>query len=365
MFDLISRSMLFLLENLKLVVGNYGWAIVVLTILVRVALWPLSASQTKSMQMMQILQPKMKQLQDRYKADPQKLQAEMMKLYKEYKFNPLGGCLPMLVQFPIFIGLYWALYNPHFMAFGDPTFLRFIHLKHTSVVSHAGLSFDGKMNIAEKQGGFMGFGRDRIVADAQMKVILTDGKTLSLKVPDPNKILTVLPKSPQPDIPLTILVSFEKLGLDGYQNMTKAIDMTVVNAATKEAEKIEFVPQKGNNMLQTTLPTVGGKDVPHFDVLFLVILFALTSVWSQKLMSAQTPSTGNQQQQQLMKLMPLMFSFVLLIFPIPSGALLYMDTNSLFQIFQTWYLQKKNPLNIDKSDLPSQKIVDIKPEPEG
>jgi YidC/Oxa1 family membrane protein insertase len=91
------------------VIPSYGLAIILLTIVVRVALFPLTYRQTRSMQAMQRLQPKLKELQRKHKGNRQKLNEEMMKLYKEHQVNPLGGCLPLLLQFPVFIALYAVL----------------------------------------------------------------------------------------------------------------------------------------------------------------------------------------------------------------------------------------------------------------
>ena len=85
------------------IVGNYGWAIILLTIIVRAAMWQLNVQQQRSMKMMQSLQPKMKAIQDRYQSNPQVMQQKMMEFYKEHKFNPMGGCMPLLIQMPIFI----------------------------------------------------------------------------------------------------------------------------------------------------------------------------------------------------------------------------------------------------------------------
>ncbi len=91
------------------VVPNYGLAIIVVTILVRAAAYPIVSQQMKSMKRMAEVQPKMKALQDKYKDDRQALSQAMMRLYKEEGVNPLGGCLPALLQFPVFIGLFFAL----------------------------------------------------------------------------------------------------------------------------------------------------------------------------------------------------------------------------------------------------------------
>jgi YidC/Oxa1 family membrane protein insertase len=91
--------------------GNWGVAIILLTIVVRTCIWPIHAKSTYTMKRMGLLAPKMKELQEKFKDDPQRQQMEVMKLYKDYGVNPLGGCLPMLLQIPIFFGFYSVLEN--------------------------------------------------------------------------------------------------------------------------------------------------------------------------------------------------------------------------------------------------------------
>lgn len=93
-------------------VQNYGVAVILFTVLIKLILLPLGLKQQKSMTKMQKIQPKLKEIQDKYQYDQQKSSQEMMKLYKEYGVNPTGGCLPLLVQFPIIIGLYNVIYKP-------------------------------------------------------------------------------------------------------------------------------------------------------------------------------------------------------------------------------------------------------------
>ena len=93
-------------------IGNYGVVIILLTIIVRIVLIPLTISQTKSMAKMQKLQPELKELQKKYKDDKKKLQEETMEFYKKNNVNPLAGCLPLLLQMPVFFALFQALRNP-------------------------------------------------------------------------------------------------------------------------------------------------------------------------------------------------------------------------------------------------------------
>ncbi|WQW42278.1 membrane protein insertase YidC [Helicobacter pylori] len=106
-----AKGVFVLLDYLYQFVGNWGWAIIFLTIIVRIILYPLSYKGMVSMQKLKELAPKMKELQEKYKGEPQKLQAHMMQLYKKHGANPLGGCLPLILQIPVFFAIYRVLYN--------------------------------------------------------------------------------------------------------------------------------------------------------------------------------------------------------------------------------------------------------------
>ncbi len=110
-FKLVSITLLYLMNLFKSVLGNYGLAIILLTLLVKTILFPLQNKANKSMKRMSILGPKMTELREKYKEDPARLNTETMNLYKEYGINPLGGCLPMVVQMPIFFGFLYMLYT--------------------------------------------------------------------------------------------------------------------------------------------------------------------------------------------------------------------------------------------------------------
>ena len=105
----VADPLFWLLTKIHTVVKNWGWAIILLTLLVKLIFLPLSAASYKSMAKMKKLQPRLQTLKERYGDDKQKFQQEMMKLYKTEKVNPAGGCLPILVQIPVFIALYWVL----------------------------------------------------------------------------------------------------------------------------------------------------------------------------------------------------------------------------------------------------------------
>ena len=108
-FTVFSKPLFWLLSNIHSVVGNWGWAIVLLTVLIKLLFFKLTEAQYRSMARMRKLQPRIEQLKERYGDDRQRMSQAMMEMYKTEKVNPLGGCLPILVQIPIFIALYWVL----------------------------------------------------------------------------------------------------------------------------------------------------------------------------------------------------------------------------------------------------------------
>ncbi|MBE0426343.1 MAG: membrane protein insertase YidC [Nitrospirae bacterium] len=108
-FSIIALPLFWILKFFYKITHNYGWAIIFLTLIIRIPFIPLINKSQKSMKKMQELQPKMAELREKYKKDPQRLQREMMDLYKKYKVNPVGGCLPILLQIPVFFALYKIL----------------------------------------------------------------------------------------------------------------------------------------------------------------------------------------------------------------------------------------------------------------
>ena len=110
--SIISNLLGHILRIIFKFVNNYGWSIIVFTLFVRLLLVPLMVKQIKSQKAMQDIQPKIKEIQEKYKNKPEKQQEELMKIYQEAKINPLAGCLPLLIQMPILIGLFNVLRDP-------------------------------------------------------------------------------------------------------------------------------------------------------------------------------------------------------------------------------------------------------------
>ena len=106
---IIAKPIFWVMNQIHNVLGNWGWTIIAFTILIKLAFFPLSAAGYRSMAKIKVVTPKMQAIRERYKSDPAKMNQATMELYKTEKINPLGGCLPILVQMPVFIALYWVL----------------------------------------------------------------------------------------------------------------------------------------------------------------------------------------------------------------------------------------------------------------
>jgi YidC/Oxa1 family membrane protein insertase len=109
MLTLLAKPLFWMLEQAHRIVGNWGWAIVIITFLLKLVFYPLSEASGKSMAKMRVLAPRMKNLQETYKDDREKLGRAMMELYQREKINPVAGCLPILIQMPVFFAFYWVL----------------------------------------------------------------------------------------------------------------------------------------------------------------------------------------------------------------------------------------------------------------
>ena len=315
--------------------GSWGLAIILLTIIVRACLWPSSISQQRSMRNMQLLQPKMKAIQDRYKSNPQMMQQKMMEFYKEHKFNPMAGCLPLLLQLPIFILLYTALMSPQFIQqAGDAGFL-FIKRLDATIKSTAGQSFDGKFVVGPY---------DSFTAGKTAKVYLEDKVIENVKVDRPTKAITVQGEiRPNENFDLKMYPDSLKLTFAELKAIKK-VEINVIDNQTKETEKITFTPM--NNILAANVPVAKVQSAIHYDVIFLVLLFALTMWVSQKVMMASQKNMQQDPTQQAIQksmgtVMPLMIGLTFIFIPIPAGVLLYLVTSNIFQIIQTVIINKQ------------------------
>ncbi len=331
--DFITLTINFLTILAKFV-GNYGLAIILLTIIVRLAMWNLNVQQQRSMKMMQTLQPKLKAIQDRYQSNPQVMQQKMMEFYKEHKFNPMGGCLPLLIQMPIFILLYSALISPQFIQVaGDQHFL-FVKSLATTMRATAGISENGVLGAAKG---------DKFVLGNTATVYLPNETIKNVKTDVNNAIEVVGDLEPGKDVELSVSLDHIKLKFSQQDQIEKA-DLTITNSNIRENETITFTRDGG--VLRASVPTVAVNKTLHWDVLLLIALFAITMIISQKIMMATNKTdSADPTQQALQKsmgtFMPLMIIATFVVIPIPAGVLLYLITSNIIQIAQTVIINKQ------------------------
>ncbi|OHE72657.1 MAG: hypothetical protein A2007_03410 [Verrucomicrobia bacterium GWC2_42_7] len=132
-FGFISKFLLIMMIGVQSLIQNWGVTIIIVTVVIKLFLWPLTAAQVKSSKRMALIQKPLQELKEKYKGNPQKIQAETLKLFKEHKVNPAAGCLPLLVQIPIFLGLYFMLRTSSELRFAP-----FLWIKDLSVADTVG-----------------------------------------------------------------------------------------------------------------------------------------------------------------------------------------------------------------------------------
>jgi YidC/Oxa1 family membrane protein insertase len=146
---ILAKPLYWLLEKIHGFVANWGWSIVLLVVLIKAAFYWLNATAYKSMAKMKAINPRITEMRERLKSNPQQMQQEMMKIYREEKVNPLGGCLPIMIQIPVFIALYWVLLSSvemrnapwvlwiHDLAQPDPFFILPLVMAITTMIQTA------------------------------------------------------------------------------------------------------------------------------------------------------------------------------------------------------------------------------------
>lgn len=327
-----------LLKLLASYVGSYGLAIVVLTLIVRAALWPLNASQQRSMRMMQTLQPKLKAIQDRYKSNPQVMQQKMMEFYKEHKFNPMGGCLPLLIQMPIFILLYSALMNPAFIQVAGNSKFLFINRLDTTLRASAGISNDGVMGTSKY---------DTFMPGKVAKVYLPDKVLDNVKITDAKKALQIQGSQITPGENIDFKISLDHLDLKFSQlDKVEKAEVMVTDVNTKEMENVTF--ERNGDLLVASVPTIEIKKEFHWDIFALIVLFGVTMWLSQKLIMATSNKNKDDMdptqaaiQKSMGTFMPVMIIGTFVIVPIPAGVFIYLIVSNVVQVLQTVIINKQ------------------------
>ncbi len=277
------------------IVGNYGLSIILLTIVIKIVLLPLGVKQIKSMQAMQSIQPKVKELQKKYKGNKAKVQEETMKLYKDAGVNPLGGCLPLLLQFPILIAMYAVIRAPELqptdVVDGTPT-AYLVHNSHLPVDSQL---FENV--LMHEDLNFLGMNLQCSAAQS--------GSPADISASDREQVL--------PDTPI--------LNSDGTE--------------------LPFAATTGTGTIPCGNTTTD--KIPYFAL--LIVMIGTTFYQQRQMQKASPPGAASGQQQAILKLMPIMFGIFGYTFP--AGLTLYWTVSNMWQIGQQYVLLKAGHIGPD------------------
>lgn len=334
--------------------NSLGWSIVLLTAIVKLVLTPLIYKQIKSTKKMQIVQPKLKKLQEdlkkkeeKHKDNPDRLkeirlgfQQEMMSFYKDHNLNPLGGCLPLLIQMPILLGLFWTFSGTPFK--DQPIFMD-VKVVNSAEAHKKEVKPATKAEIYVNAEGK----RARIALNSK-SVTLVEGEVFII---EPTKLMgdaefdnKLIKWSFFGNHESNDNVSLEVLE-DGRAKITalKAGGSAKIQAylpASLQGESFFFIKNFG-----TTGVYDSKKGIVNFDVLILVVLFGF-SVWLSSALNApklpEDPKQIEEDPQLMMQktmstMMPIMMTAMMLFIPLPSGALLYMIVSGFIQSGQTYF----------------------------
>lgn len=288
MFEfIIYRPLGFIIEQIYSLVQNYGWAIIIFTIIVKLILLPLNIKSQKAMRKQQKVQPILMELQKKYANDKEKLQVETMKVYKENNISMMGGCLPMLIQFPIIIGLYRVIQSPL-------KYLLRVDFNSAEVMEKVTTIFEGmKTNFADKLGSLANLNPEQIVKNYQIQLSNWSGMV------NPGDEWSI---------------DFGFLGLDLSRNPSEALSAII----------------HGNF---SDLATV---------LLILIPILAMFTTWfsmwqSQKMSSQPSGENPAAQMSKSMNIvMPLMTGFFAV--SLPAGLGVYWIASNIFQVVQQYFL---------------------------
>jgi YidC/Oxa1 family membrane protein insertase len=368
---LSNNVMLPILDFFYGIVPSYGLAIVALTLVVRFALYPLSAGSIRNMRRMKVVQPIMQkrqqEIKERYKNDPTKQQEEMAKVMQELG-NPLAGCFPLLLQMPILFALFATLRGSPFS--DVPYSINFQILPREQVTQIQPQAFStSPQNIYLTDGVHAPVaavipGGNKLAVGEKTRVEFqtTEGKTLG-------ELLQQYPETESKLVPrFEVATGAERVKIndDGTIEALQPGDVTIKG----------FVPglaaDKGFLFIDA-LGRVGAIDPDgtlHWDVIGMIIFFGV-SIYINQLLSGQGSSSSNPNQDTVNKITPILFSGMFLFFPLPAGVLMYMVIANIFQTLQTFILSREPlPADIQKlvesEDKASGKTVDVIPfEPKG
>ncbi|MBJ7295687.1 MAG: membrane protein insertase YidC [Dolichospermum sp. JUN01] len=332
-------------------VPSYGLAIVALTLIIRFALYPLSAGSIRSMRRMKVVQPlmqkRMAEIKERYKDDQQKQQEEMLKVQNEFG-NPLAGCLPLLLQMPVLLALFATLRGSPFSGVNYSVNLQIFPQEQIERIQPQAFA-TSPQNIYIADGEHTPIsailpGGNKLTVGEKTKIQYqtVEGKPFDLLLAEhPETKLT-------PDWKITKGEERVKIDAQGNIEALEPGDVTIQGTIPGLAAEKGF-------LFIDALGRVGAIDADntvHWDIVGMIVFFGI-SLYVSQMLSGQNSSGGNPQQDTVNKITPVLFSGMFLFFPLPAGVLMYMVIGNVFQTVQT-YILSREPLPEE-----IQKIVDL------
>ncbi len=342
-----NNIMLPILDFFYGIVPSYGLAIIALTLVIRFAVFPLSAGQIRNMRKMRIVQPLMKERQEaikqRYQNDPAKQQEEMAKLMQEFG-NPLAGCLPLLLQMPILFALFATLRGSPFTNTAYTVDVQILPREQIELIQPQAFATKAQ-NIYIDDGVHY---KIEALLPAGNKLIVGKTTKVELQTPEGKPLQALVEEKSDRDLQphLEVTKGSERLAInkDGTIQALEPGDATITVTVPGIAADKGFLFIKA-------LGRVGVTDDAgniNFDILIMVLLFGV-GIYINQQMSGSSQASGNEQQQTINKITPLLFSGMFLFFPLPAGVLMYIVVANFFQMGQTWFLMREPlPENLQK-----------------
>ncbi|MBE9139867.1 membrane protein insertase YidC [Nodosilinea sp. LEGE 07088] len=350
---LTNNIMLPILDFFYGIVPSYGLAIVALTLVIRFALYPLNAGSIRNMRRMKVAQPLMqkrvKEIQERYKDNPTKLQEEMSGVYKEFG-NPLAGCFPVLLQMPILFALFATLRGSPFADINYDVNVQVFPQESIAQIQPQVFSTSPKAIYVSDGSHFpisavLPGGNKLVVGEkTDVRLQTAEGETIESLVAEYNDDVD----SFQPRWEITKGAEFVAVAQDGTLTALAPGEATVRVQAPGLAANKGFLFIKALGRIGVT----GDDGAIHWDILIMILGFGASLYLNQVLSGQGSATSDNPQQAAVNKFTPLIFSGMFLFFPLPAGVLMYMLIANIFQTLQTFILSREPlPENL-------QKIVD-------
>jgi YidC/Oxa1 family membrane protein insertase len=344
---LSNNVMLPILDFFYGIVPSYGLAIVALTLVIRFALYPLSAGSIRNMRRTRVTQPLMqkrvKEIQERHKDNPAKLQEEMGSVYKEFG-NPLAGCLPVLLQMPVLFALFATLRGSPFSDINYTVNLQIFPPEQIERIQPQAFA-TSPQNIYISDGVHA---RVAAILPGGNRLVVGDKTKLEFQTPEGKPFSALVAAHPETNLvpKWKVIKGEERVKLDENGN----IEAIQPGDATIQGIIPGLAAEKGFLFIDA-LGRVGAFDEDgkiHWDIVAMVIAFGL-SLYFNQVLSGQGSTASNPQQDTINKITPIIFSGMFLFFPLPAGVLMYMLIANIFQTLQT-YIVSREPLpeNVQK-----------------